>query len=242
MKQYGIWMIQLLIIFGIYYVLQQYIDSQFIIIVIAVVVGILGIVARAVIVHNQADILEVLVDVDKHMKSIERYKDKEKQQNTYQLLLAYGYTYSNKLLSAQDALNKVDYEEIKHNRHLHYAYFATKLNLLYNNKDIMGYKETLEKANMYNVFRVVDIPKEAFEVQLLILESKHQKAIDLAKEVIPKVRKRLLIVELEYLLALAYKNLNHKEDALAVADFMWNKNYNVKYTQFCKDLARDLKK
>lgn len=234
-----IWIIQVLVVVGLYYILSTYITNLYLLLGIFVVAGIVIILIRSIFIHNDSDILEVLVHPDKHFDYIMKYKDKD--ENRYNLLYAYGLTYIGKFDEALEAINKVQYDDIKTSANLHYDYHVTKLHLAYNNKDRGGYKESYDFANSFNVFQKVDIPKEAFEAHLLLLSGYSDQAEELLKKIIPKIRKRILIVELEYILALAYFNQNKMEDCKAVCEFIVEKKHPVVYTTLCEELLTKVK-
>lgn len=234
-----IWIIQVLVVVGLYYILSTYIENMFLLLGIFIATGVVIIMIRAIFIHNDADLLEVLVNPDKHFEHIKKYENRDK--NKYNVLYAYGLTYIGKFDEAQVAFDKVDYDDIKTSTNLHYVYHVSKLHLAYNNKDRGGYKDSFEFAKSFNVFQKVDIPNEAFECHQLLLDGYSDKAEELLKKIIPKIRKRVLIIELEYLLALSYYNQNKKEDCIAVCEFIVEKNHPVVYTTLCKDLLEKIK-
>jgi tetratricopeptide (TPR) repeat protein len=223
-----------MIVIAVYYILSTYIKNLYVLLGIFVASGLVIIFFRALFIRNEADLLEVLVDPEKHFESIKRFENKD--DNKYNLLYAYGLSYTGKYEEASASLEKVNYNDIASSNNLHYVYTVTKLHLLYNNKDAGQYKSVYQNAIAYNVFNKVDIPGVVFEAHSLLLDGQSAKAEELLRENIPKVRKRILIIELEYLLALAYYNQNKVEDCNAVTNFIIEKNYPVVYTTLCKEL------
>ena len=63
---------------------------------------------------------------------------------------------------------------------------------------------------------------------------------ELLKEVIPKIKKRVLVIELEYLLALAYANQSKIEDSKAICEFIIEKNRTTIHTELCKQLLESI--
>ena len=234
-----IWIIQVLVVVGLYYILSSYIENMFLLLGVFIAAGVVIILIRAIFIHNDADLLEVLVSPEKHFEHIKKYEKKDA--NKYNVLYAYGLTYVGKYDEAQVAFDKVEYDDVKTSSNLHYVYHVTKLHLAYNNKDRGGYKDALEFANSFNVFQKVEIPNEAFECHQLLLDGYSDNAEELLKKTIPRIRKRVLIIELEYLLALAYFNQNKKEDCKAVCEFIVEKNHPVVYTTLCEELLEQVK-
>lgn len=229
------WIVELIIVFGLYYLLSSFIENTYVLLGVFVVSGIIIISIRSIFIRNQADILEVLVNPDRHFESIKKFEQRDS--NKYNTLYAYGLVYTGEYELAREVLDKVVYEDIKTSRNLSYSYNVTRLHLAYYyNKDRVDYKNAYESASEVNVFKKVDVPAEAFEAHKLLLDSYSEKAEELLKEVIPKVKKRILIIELEYLLALAYYNQNKKDDCKAVCEFVVEKDYSIIQTQLCKEL------
>ena len=207
---------------------------------IFVVSGVVIIAIRSIFIHNHADLLEVLVNPDKHFEHIKKFENKD--DNKYNTLYAYGLSYIGKYEEAKIAIDKVQYDDIKTSVNLHYVYHVTKLHLAYNNKDRGEYKDAFEFASSFNVFEKVNIPKEAFECHQLLLDGYSDQAEEKLKKLIPRIRKRVLIIELEYLLALSYYNQNKIDDCIAVCEFIVEKNHPVVHTRLCKELLEKVKK
>lgn len=233
-----IWLFQVAIVIVLYYVLAPYIESTFLLVGLVVATGIIVIAIRALLVRNEGDVLEVLVDPDKHFNHIEKYRDKNP--NTFNLLQAYGNTYIGEFEKAKQNMSSLEESMFLDQKHLHYEFIVTKLHILYKDADIKGYEEVLEQAKLLKVFILVDIPKDAFDAHLLILEGKNKEAEELLIKVIPRVRKRILLPELEYLLALAYFRQDKFDDATAVLDFMIEKDYPIIYTQYMKEIKEKI--
>ena len=85
-------------------------------------------------------------------------------------------------------------------------------------------------------YEKVDVLNGAFEAHSLILEGYSEEAEELLKKVIPKIQKKVLVIELEYLLALAYANQGKTDDCKAVCEFISERNRQVVHTILCKEL------
>lgn len=223
---------------GTYYILSYYIKNMFLLLGAFVVIGMAFIIIRALFIRNQAEVLEALVNPEKHFEAIDKFKSKDP--NKYNTLYAYGLTYTGKYEEAQIAIDKVMYKDIKTSVNLHYVYYVVKLHIAYNNKDRVLYKEIFEKAKTLHVFEKVDVLPEAFEVHSLLLEGLNHEAEKLLKQVIPKIKKRVLVIELEYLLALAYSNQGNVVDSKAICEFIIEKNRTTIHTELCKELLESM--
>jgi len=226
--------IQVVLGIGAYYILSYYIDNIFLLLGVFVVIGMALIIIKSLYIRNPAEVLEILVNPQKHFETIKRFELRDP--NKYNTLYAYGLTYTGEYEEAQVIIDKVFYKDIKTSANLHYVYYVVKLHLAYNNKDRELYKETLEKAKGLGVFEKVDVLNGAFEAHSLILEGYSEEAEELLKKVIPKIQKKVLVIELEYLLALAYANQGKTDDCKAVCEFISERNRQVVHTILCKEL------
>ena len=143
--------------------------------------------------------------------------------------MAYGYVHAGMYDEAQSYFSKKD-------KNLIFAYTATEIKLIYNkdNRDLL--EGLINQAIENNVFKNVNVTNDLFRVHLYILDEKYEFAEELAKDVIPTLKKRVYIFELEYLLALAYYEQNKLDDCHAVTDFVIEKNNNLIYTSLCQKL------
>ena len=155
-------------------------------------------------------------------------------------MLAYGLSYEGEYDLAEQMLQRVIYEDIRTSKNLRYDYYVTKLHILYNNKDRGGYQREYDQALKDKVFYKVEVIPETFSAHLLILDGKYQEAEQLLIDVIPNIRKRVLVIELEYLLAYSYFKQNKLEDCKAVCKFVDEKNHKVAYTSLCRDLLKQI--
>ncbi len=238
MKKNLFLMLQIVLGFGLYYLLASIIDNTFILLAAIIIVGVVIILIRSMYIRNESDVLEILINPTEHFKVIKKHEMKDP--NKYNTLLAYGLSYTGEFKEAQSALDDIYYKDIKTSRNLHYSYYVTKLHLAYYNKDRELYGQTLHLAKEQNVFKKVGVPDGAFEAHLLLLEGQSERAEEILKNVIPKVKKRILVVELEYLLALAYANQGETNDSKAICDFIIGRKHPVVHTTLCEKLLESI--
>lgn len=227
-------MLQILLGFVLYYLLASYIENTYVLLGVIIVIGVVVIFVRSLFIRNDADILEALVKPDAYFEFINKFEIKDS--NKFNTLKAYGLSYTGEYDEAQVLLDKVVYKDIRTSSNLHYVYYVTQLHLAYYNKDRILYNEKLDEAIGLRVFQKVEIPDESFQVHSLLLDGQSEEAEELLKITIPKIKKRILVIELEYLLALAYSNQNKMDDCKAVCEFIIEKNYPTVHTTLCKEL------
>lgn len=223
---------------GLYYLLHMFIENDIVIVVIlfSVVIAIMvyGIYA---IDSSPADLLDISVDPDKFETKIEKYKN---DTSKYQLLKAYSLVHRGEYDKAKVEYSKVTTTFSKK----HEVFIKTAIDLKFafnnNNKDL--FRGILTKAIDESVFEKVNVPNDTFKVHQHVLDKKYKEAEELAKEVIPTIKKRLYIIELEYLLALSYFEQNKLDDCDAVCDFVIHKDYKLQYTDLCKEMYKKINK
>lgn len=221
----------------IYYILSSYIKDRALLIGAILLIGIVFIAIRAMFIANDADVLEVLINPEQFFESIKKFENRDK--NRYNTLYMYGLTYTGEFDKAEMLLSGIVYPDIRTSRNLHYDYYVSKLHLLYNNKEKSEYKNIYKEAKEKKVFQKVGVSPDAFLPHLLILENDNEKAIEILKNVIPNIQKKILIIELEFILAKAYYNLNKTIDCKAICEFIIKKNHPIVYTEEAKTLLKE---
>lgn len=225
--------IQIAFGFGLYYLLTTFIENN------AIVLGILLAIVIAFLIYgiltqkNPADVLEVVCDYDKFLKSIDKNRE---QENMYSLLMAYGYVHNGKFEEAQSLLDGIKYETLLHDKRFNFINTVVTLKLAFENNDRDLYGKLFTEAIENEVFSKVEMSNDVFRVHFLILDGNYDKAELMIKDAIPQLKTRLYILELEYLLALSYLKQDKKEDCKAVCEFLIMKDYNIIYTKLCKDI------
>lgn len=219
----------------LYYLLRTYIENDFILIGILVAVVFVFLLYGVMFTkRNPADYLEVICDYDKFVEYVGKNK---LDQNLKNILDAYGYVHSGQFDKASEVYSKVNEAMLdEKNPHQYFMNEVIKLELMFNDGDSEGLLKTLLKAIELNRFENVKVPKDMYKVHYFILEKEYEKAAEIAMEVIPQLRKRVYIIELEYLLALSYYHQKKYEDCKAVCEFITAKGHNIAYTSQCKEL------
>jgi hypothetical protein len=221
-----------------YYVLSSIVKNNLVLLGIVLIAGALIIVARSMFTHNDAFEFEMNMNPEVYFEKIKKFEVKDK--NKYNTLLAYGLSYTGEMERSMEVHKMIVYGDIKTSANLRYQYYVTKLHLLYNNKDEVEYKKIYEEAKSYGVFRKVEVPEEVFEVHLLSLKEENEVVEEILLQIIPQIRKRILVIELEYILAKTYYNLNKIEDCKAVCEFVMKKNHQTVHTKLCSELFKKI--
>jgi hypothetical protein len=232
-KTYGKITLQLAIGFALYYLLNYFIEDK--LIVIAVLLSIVAIFLTYGILQskNPADVLEIMIDYDRYIKHIERFKE---DQNKYNLLKAYGLVHHGDYDTARSTYALITDTKQLEDKHLKFIDTAINLKFAYNADNLGLYTGIYTKAVEDGVFKEVNLHDDVFKVHLKMLERKYLDAEEVAKEVIPGLKKRIYIIELEYLLAKAYFEQNKLDDCSAVTEFVVDKGFNVVYTKLCEEM------
>lgn len=230
-KAYFKFFIRLGIVIGLYFILNSFITNRLIILGIFVVIATIYVVIAMMNTKNYSGYLEIVLNPEMHYSKIETVRD---EKDKYNLLKAYGLYYEGKFDEAKVLFDSVSYQVISKDRRLDFTYYVVKLGLLYEENNIDEYKATYQKAVEDNIFLKVRIHKDIFKVKEYVLDKKFEEAIELAVLVIPKVKPRLYMIELEYLLAKSYYELNKLDDCNAVSEFISEKDYKVMFTDLCR--------
>lgn len=226
--------IQLIMAAGLVFLLRELIDNEAIVIGILVGIVFLVVIYGVVVLNpNPADLLELVCSVEKFQQHIEKHKSKP---NIYHLLSAYALIHLGKFEEAKAEYSNVTKTELPDTKNYKFICTVIDLEFAFESKNLDLYKGILLKAMEDKVFQNVNIPINVFKVHQKVLEKDFREAEELAKEVIPTIRKRLFIVELEYLLALSYLEQDKLDDCSAVCEFIIEKNYNVIYTSLCQEM------
>lgn len=230
-KTYVKFFIRLGIVIALYFMLSNFIENRMIILGIFVAIAAVYLIFAIKNTKNYAAYLEIVVNPQLHYEKIENLKD---DSNKYNLLKAYGLYYEGKFDEARSVFNSVNYQTVSDDKRLDFVYTVVKLGLLFEEKQLEEYKATYSKAVEEKIFLKVRVNKDIFKVKEYVLEEKYEDAIELAILIIPRVQPRLFVVELEYLLAKSYFELNKLDDCNAVSEFISEKDYKVMFTDLCR--------
>ena len=229
--------VQVLLGFGFYYLMITLIEDRTIVLIILLSIAAIFIIYGLLRSKNPADYLEVLCDADKLLDQAERMNNKPNKQR---LLKAYGLIHKGNYDEAKAIYQGITDQDHLKDVHLKFIDTAYQLKVAFNDENQALFSGIYNQAVTDNVFKNVNLHDDVFNVHMNVLDKRYSKAIELAKEVIPTIKKRVYIIELEYLLAYSYNKERKTEDAKAVCEFVTEKNFNVVYTELCQDLLNSL--
>ena len=102
------------------------------------------------------------------------------------------------------------------------------------------YKIILSELKLKEFDKSNEIHLKIFDVPLYMLEKRYEEVIELLIELIPVQKKRYLVMELEYYLALAYLEVGRKPDAIAVLEFVGNNRFHLIYNISSRKLLNEI--
>lgn len=195
------------------------------------------IVSRVVSKQSSEVFIEISCDAPKYLENVEK-KYKGKNENLYNLQTSYGLLHQGKEDEAFILFQKVDPELIDNKNRFFPIYIKMKTRELYSTKNYQGLKEYLE-SNV-NESYMDENSKDYLKVFTLLADDRFEDAIDTMIVVIPKMKYRIHIIELEYYLADTYRKVGRKEDANAVAEYVAGKEFKIIYTEWCQSIVEEL--
>ncbi|MCF7925635.1 MAG: hypothetical protein K9L26_03785 [Candidatus Izimaplasma sp.] len=183
--------------------------------------------------------LEKIVNPEVYMEYIEN-KVKKRAKKYYPLYKAYGLIYQNKIDEAREIyqLNQLKRESLDES--LFRVDTFIQMHLFYDQNDeqsLTTLADTIED-NKHRTFSL----GQSIEMFKHLIKENYYEAKELLMLIIPETKTRLHIVEMEYYLAVCYIKLNNELDALAVIDFMLEKDYPLFYTEEFKKLKEKFTK
>lgn len=185
---------------------------------------------RDLLLENDGKAYEYIGKVEK------RYKE---YPNLLLLHKSYGLFYQGKIEQSFELLRQVVFTDLKKTKHV-FIYYHMMLKMDFEMKDINKYKEHLDGLYESGCLTLLNLSHDVYRAPLLLLKEKYQELWDLLMVLIPKSPRRYYIFELEYYLAICHINLDKKEDALAVLDFVSNKNIENVYVYKCQKLIEKI--
>lgn len=193
----------------------------------------LFIMLRGFTYSSDEKLLELECEPKKYLQYVEKkYKNSI---NNRHIAKAYGLLYDGEIEQARLEFDMYDSTELKYGDRFFLIYIKMKAKFAFydNNLD--------EIESIINIYadKFVDNDPVIEYVKVLgyILLEDHKNVIDNIVVLIPKLKARNNIVELEYYLAVSYIASEQLEDAKAVLEFVGWKDYNLKYVEMCKELA-----
>jgi len=136
----------------------------------------------------------------------------------------------------EEWLTRIDKKKLPVNNHNSYLQAVIDLKLIFNRGDADSFARRLNTFDEEGVFDKIGLHPKTFMVHQHILYKEYEEAEELAKSIIPEIRKRIYVIELEYLLALSYLEQKKKEDCYAICEYIVKEDYSVIYTKLCKEL------
>ncbi|MCK5388622.1 MAG: hypothetical protein KAJ22_04990 [Candidatus Izimaplasma sp.] len=222
-----------------YYVLSLYIPGNYILIGV-LVVSLPIIVFRIRTKGTYEYYLESLCDPAGYLNIVKK-KYAKKDETVIQLYSAHAFVYMGEYEKARLAIDQVDRLNVMEYPKLILIYYIVLLKLAYNDQDLDEYKIILSELKLKEFGKSDDIHLKAFDVPLYLLEKRYEDVIELLIELIPVQKKRYLVMELEYYLALAYLEVGRKLDAIAVLEFVSNKRFHLIYNELGRQLLNEIK-
>ena len=220
------------------FVLSQYLDRT-VMIIVSVTVLVLFISYNVVYKMNKDIYLEGTCEVDKYIEYVEKsYKDKD--ETLYRLHKAYALYYLGKESESRDLLQQIDYSSIQKDKHK-FIHRTLQLKFLYLDNNIELYEDKMIELHNSKLLQKLQIRKEVYEVPLLLMKKDYETARELLMNIIPTLRKRFIIFELEYYLVLCHIQYRSYDDAKAVLEFVSSKELEFTYIYKCRKLLEEIK-
>ena len=119
-------------------------------------------------------------------------------------------------------------------------YEEIKLKLIYNNKDMDGYRNKLIEITNGEFNKVYANELLVLKTPLYLMNEQYELVVETMFELIPLQKNRFRVIELEYYLSLAYIELGKENDAIAVLEFVVKRDFKLDYTIKCKELLDKL--
>lgn len=225
-------LIQVIIVFSLYYMLSDYLSDAWIvtaIIALALTFVLFGYLGRKSYMFD----LEVMCNVQKYLDNVNT-KLGNKDETYLMLYKSYGNIFNGDFSTIEMDIHKIDRKKLKINEK--FMLDEINLKIAYNNNDRESYNSLLEEMNKTYQDKIYTSELNAFEVPLYLMDEKYEEVIGILFKEITNQKKRLRIIELEYYLILAYLAMDNEDDAVAVLEFIVERNYKLDYTEKCKVL------
>jgi len=230
--------IKIIILVISYYILDYLFTTEVIMIIAAALIAIY--IAYNIKFKGNPDArLEILCDAKMYLERVNS-KYSKRNQDVYNTRLAYAYTYIGDYTLAESHIVKANKDSLVKKPKETMIYYLVLLRLAFEEEDLEKFKTILNEYKNLETKKYIGMDIEVMAVPMYIMEKKYKNLIDKLVTLIPEQKKRYLIIELEYYLALAYVKTNSLEDAKAVLEFVTSKDFELIYVEKCKDLLKSI--
>jgi hypothetical protein len=219
----------LLFLVAVYYLTES------IIVVAAFTAVIIFVFVKDALFYNDKPLLYLDKEVD--MQAYQTYLDQElpsRKQKYYPLYKAYALVYKGAFDEAQSTYDRFDQSIKVKEKNLYRIKTVIEMQLYYHRSNTEKLEALLSsvKASKLGSFELIN----SIKVYQLLLQENYEEAVDILMVIIPRLRSRVQIAEMEYYLAFCFYQLNRFDDANAITDFMLEKDYEVIYTELFRKL------
>jgi len=236
MNRYFRLLLNLVIVMGVYYVLSYFnLVSWYLIIAFILLIAVF-LYFQVRITDNEL-YFEVVCNTTLYLNRLKRSADAKRDSDVYHLGLAYAAMYQGDWERVKQELNRVDESRLPNPIRQHPIYIRIRAREAFVEQDIITLDQLLEQAQELQVDNLIGY----VTMLKLVWNEQHEDVVQLLKDLIPKEVVRLHLIELEYFLGLAYKQLGETEDAMAVLAFLVKKGYGVIHTDWAYDTYIEIK-
>ncbi|MGS0973316.1 MAG: tetratricopeptide repeat protein [Candidatus Izemoplasmataceae bacterium] len=219
------------VIVAAYVVAAQYIDEQLILFV-TIGISLTYIVYRYFSKKDPLDELKRYSNVPNYLRKTERaFSRNQTKQSVY---MAYGKIYEGEIEESKAFLKNIDLQVLKESAETYHIYLQTILRHEYSEKNIDEIEEIFKIALTEQAIH--PNTEKIAKLMILMIEEKHQEALKVLLDIIPKEDRRHVIMELEVMLAEVYIFLDQKEDARAVLKFVSSRKYHTVHVEMAKSM------
>lgn len=167
-------------------------------------------------------------------------KNKEANDSLYLLKKAYAYIHLDMITEATEAYSKFDISEMNKDNQFYYMYIIVQTHMYYIDKEKEKLTILIDELQEDELL-IIEL-KEYAKVYLGLLGDDKVSVVEQLKTAIPLQKKRIQLLELEYLLAKQYFDVAKYLDSAFVAEFMSKKKFHSIYIEKCKDIVIEAKK
>ena len=236
MNRYLRLLINLGLVMGLYYVLSYFnLVSWYLVLAFILLIAVF-LYFQVRITDNEL-YFEVVCNATMYLTRIKRSADAKRDTDVFHLGLAYAAIYQGDYETVRKELTRVDDTRLTNPARQKPIYIRIRARVAHVEKDLVLLEQLLEQAEQLEQPNLIGY----ITTLKLDLNEQYQDMVLLLKDLIPKEVVRLHLVELEYFLALAYKELGETENALAILEFLVKKGYGIQYTDWAYDTYIEIK-